>query len=265
MMDGQGRTDRAVSEHYGGADFVAIIERALRATGADMDALTPDDLAPVDQFHTRGKEATLDLAARLGLQGGERIVDVGGGMGGPARLVAATYGCDVTVLDLSEAFCRTGERLTELTRLTDRVHFRVGSGYDMPFDDGSFDVAWTQHATMNMEDKERLYSEIRRVLRPGGSLGFHEIMAGPEQPIHFPVPWAGDPSISFLRTPEAVRDLLRQGGFVERAWSDVTAPSLDWFRARAAPDWFASDPRSALRRVVPHAPPQFGGRTRSRH
>jgi ubiquinone/menaquinone biosynthesis C-methylase UbiE len=228
---------RGVSGHYAPDDVDSTLRAildALRADGKDLDTLTTDDLAPADQFHSRGKPATLELARLAGLRGGERVLDVGGGVGGPARTLAAEFGCTVTVLDLTEAYCRAGERLTELTRLTDRVSFRQGSAYEMPFEDASFDVAWTQHSSMNMEDKERLYAEIRRVLRPGGTLALHEIMAGPVQPIRFPVPWAADPSISFLRPPDEIRAVLRRLGFVEKAWLDTTPQSLDWFRERTA-------------------------------
>jgi ubiquinone/menaquinone biosynthesis C-methylase UbiE len=235
MADRQ--VDRGVSGHYTPADVEAAFRSVLdglRAAGKDPEALTPDDLAPVDQFHSRGKAATLELARLAGLRGGERVLDVGGGVGGPARTLAAEFGCTVTVLDLTEAYCRIGERLTELTGLGDRVSFRHGSAYEMPFDDAAFDVAWTQHSSMNMEDKERLYAEIRRVLRPGGTLVLHEVMAGPVQPIDFPAPWASDPSISFLRPPEEIRSLLRGLGFAERTWLDTTQQSLEWIRERVA-------------------------------
>lgn len=235
-MDDHGAAD-AVSGHYTPADVDATLQAILegvRAAGIDRTALTPDDLAPVDQFHTRGKSATLELARLAGLRGGERVLDVGGGVGGPARTLAAAYGCTVTVLDLTKAYCRIGERLTELTGLSERVGFRHGSALAMPFADGSFDVVWTQHSSMNIADKERLYAEIRRVLRPGGTLAMHEVLAGPNQPVRFPVPWAGDPSISFLRSPDETRALLRRLGFVEQVWRDTTSASRGWFRERAA-------------------------------
>ena len=234
MADRQ--VDRGVSGHYTPADveaaFRAVLD-GLRAAGKDPEAPTPDDLAPVDQFHMRGKAATVELARLAGLGGGERVLDVGGGVGGPARTLAAEFGCTVTVLDLTEAYCRLGERLTERTGHRDRVTFRHGSAYAMPFDDASFDIGWTQHSSMNMDDKERLYAELKRVLRPGGTLALHEIMAGPVQPIHFPVPWAAEPSISFLRPPDEVRALLRDLGFTEKAWLDTTQDSLAWVRGRA--------------------------------
>ena len=134
------------------------------------------------------------------------MLDVGGGIGGPARTLAEA-GCSVTVLDLTEEFCRTGAALTERVALGGRVTFRHASALDMPFEDGAFDAAWTHHSSMNIEDKERLYKEIARVVRRGGKLAMHEIMAGPEGPLHFPVPWASVPTISFLRAPDAVRKL----------------------------------------------------------
>jgi SAM-dependent methyltransferase len=223
-----------INAHYGRQGLDEAILAGLRAAGKDPDRLSPDDLAPADQFHIRGKEATLELARLAGLQAGQRVLDVGGGVGGPARTLAQELGCRVTVLDLTEEFCRVGTMLTERTGLADQVTFRHGTALDMPFEADSFDAAWTQHSTMNIADKERLYAEVRRVLRPGGRLAMHEIMAGPLQPVHFPVPWAPDPSISFLQPPEAIRGLVGRSGLAELSWQDVTGPSLDWFRERIA-------------------------------
>jgi SAM-dependent methyltransferase len=223
-------TDAGVSAHYGRADLGETILEALRAAGKDPDRLTIEDLAPVDQFHTRGMEATLELAELAELRGGDRVLDVGGGLGGPARTLAARFGCIVTVLDLTEAFCRGGEDLTRRSGLADRVTFRHGSALAMPFADGAFDVGWTQHSSMNIEDKERLYAEIHRVLRPGGRLVIHEVMAGAAGPVHMPVPWAEDERISFLRTPEEMRVLIAGAGFVERTWEDMSDTTAAWMR-----------------------------------
>jgi MPBQ/MSBQ methyltransferase len=225
---------QSVESHYARRDLEEAILQGLRAAGKDLDLLTPDDLAPADHFHLRGKEATLELARRAEVGPETKVLDVGGGIGGAARTLAGAFGCSVTVLDLTEEFCRVGAALTGRVGLDDRVMFRHASALEMPFAEGSFDLAWTEHSTMNIEDKERLYQEIRRVLRPGGRLALHEIMAGPAAPIHFPVPWAKDGSISFLRAPEEVRAVLRATGFEEVAWVDVTAPSLSWLRERLA-------------------------------
>jgi MPBQ/MSBQ methyltransferase len=221
---------RSVDKHYASGALNASILAALRAAGKDPDALIPEDLAPVDQFHTHGRKATLDLARRAGVTPGMRVLDVGGGLGGPARTLASEFGCSVEVLDLTEEFCRAGAMLTRLTGLSDAVSFRHGSALDMPFPDASFDVAWTQHSSMNIADKERLYREIHRVLRPGGRLALHEILAGPVSPIHFPVPWAREPEISHLQPPETVRPLIATTGFAELAWIDETASATEWFR-----------------------------------
>lgn len=224
----------ALGSHYTRPGLGAAILAGLRAAGKDPEAPHPDDLAPVDQFHIRGKEATLELARLAGLQAGAEILDVGGGLGGPARTLALRLGCRVTVLDVTEEYCRVGEELTRRTGLSEWVSFHHGDARAMPFADGRFDVVWTQHSSMNVDDKERLYRETRRVLRPGGRLALHEIMAGASGPPRFPVPWAREPSLSFLRPPEAVRGLLRDLGFRELAWLDVTAASLEWFRRRVA-------------------------------
>ena len=163
-----------------------------------------------------------------------RVLDVVGGLCGPSRTLASEIGCFVEVLDVTEEFCLAGEMITNLTGLGDLVTFRHANALDMPHTDASFDAVWMQHSSMNIVDKERLYAEIHRVLRPGGHLALHEIMAGPVAPLHFPVPWARGPEISFLRPPEEVRALITGIGFDESAWINDTASALRWFRERLA-------------------------------
>lgn len=232
---------KAVGAHYGRAtDLEGLALSALTAAGVDIDHLTVTDLAPLDQFHTGGIDATRALATLAGITPGATVIDIGGGLGGPARVLAQEFGAHVSVVDLTESFVKTGAALTARLGMADRVTFRHGDALALPFPDSSFDLAWTQHATMNISDKERLYTEIHRVLRPGGRLVFHEIMPGPVEPLQFPVPWASNASISFLRTSEEIAALLAQLGFVQVVWNDHTAESLAWFaamreRAAAAP------------------------------
>jgi ubiquinone/menaquinone biosynthesis C-methylase UbiE len=223
-----------VNEHYGRGGLAAMIINALRAAGKDPNALTIEDLAPIDQLHLRGREATLELACLAGITPSMQVLDVGGGLGGPARTLASEFGCALEVLDLTEEFCRAGEVLTARTGLADLVSFRHSSALEMPYPNATFDVAWTQHSSMNIADKERLYVEIRRVLRPGGRLAMHEILAGEVSPIHLPVPWARDPSLSHLRPPEEVRAILKDIGFEELAWTDETTSALRWQQKRPA-------------------------------
>jgi SAM-dependent methyltransferase len=225
---------QAVDQHYGRSGLASAIDEALRRAGKEREALSPLDLAPLDHFHSRGREATLELA-RLAEPGPDtRVLDVGGGLGGPARTLAREIGCRVTVLDLTEEFCRIGRDLTRRTRLEERVSFEHGNALAMPFPDAAFDLAWTQHSSMNVAEKERLYGEVHRVLAPKGRLAMHEIMAGPGGPPHFPVPWARDPAISFLRPPAEVRALLARLGFRELAWRDETELTLRWMHERKA-------------------------------
>jgi SAM-dependent methyltransferase len=225
---------RSLNVHYGRPDLGASILAGLQAAGRDPNALTLDDLAPVDHFHIRGKEATVALARLAGLQRGMNVLDVGGGIGGPARTLVRELGCRVTVLDIVEEYCRVGEDLTRRTGMGHQVAFQQGNALEMPFPDGTFDAVWSQHSTMNIEDKERLYRETHRVLRAGGRLAFHEIVAGSRAPIRFPVPWAREASTSFLRPADALRTLVAGKGFREITWRDVSGSSLEWFRQRVA-------------------------------
>jgi SAM-dependent methyltransferase len=220
---GEVSDDRAINDYWGRNGLGQAILEALVASGKNLEALTVDDLAPLDQFHGGGKEATGRLARLAGLLAGTRVLDVGGGLGGPARTLAVEFGCQVTVVDLTESYVQAAALLTACLGLSDRVTHEVGNALQLPFDDGAFDVVWTQNSGMNIADKERLYEGFRRVLRPGGLLALQEPMAGPVQPPIFPVMWARDARRSFLRAPMEMRALVETAGFQVRVWDDVTA------------------------------------------
>ncbi len=228
-----------MSDHWEREHLAEQILEALAASDKNLDALTIDDLAVTDQFHGGGKPATVRLAKLLGARAGLRVLDVGGGLGGPARTLAVEFGCQATVIDLTESYVRAGRMLTARLALQDRVTHQVGNALDLPFEDGAFDVVWTQNSGMNIADKERLYAGFHRVLRPGGLLALQEPMAGPVQPPVFPLMWASDASTSFLRTPAEMRALIARASFVERTWDDVTAetagpPTADGIPAHSA-------------------------------
>jgi SAM-dependent methyltransferase len=162
------------------------------------------------------------------------VLDLGSGLGGPARTLATEFGCQVTGLELTERFVRTAQLLTERVGLVDRVRFQHGNALDMPFDDARFDVVWHEQFAMHIPGKERLYGEVRRVLRPDGRLALREFFAGPEQPLHYPVPWTTDGTISFLWPTDDVRALLARLGFTQLAWADLTTIDLERRQAAAA-------------------------------
>ena len=222
------------NQHYASGDIDTVVSAALAALGKDRAGATLNitDLAPLDQFHTGGLQATRALAQRAAVAVSDRVLDVGGGLGGPARLLAQEIGCQVDVIDLTEAYCRIGTRLTELTNLMDRVRFQQANALELPFEDGSFDVVLTQHCSMNISDKAQLYAQIHRVLRTGGRLILHDVTAGSGEVIHFPTFWAHSEAMSFLLPSDALRETVIMAGFRELAWNDASDWSLAWFQAR---------------------------------
>jgi len=181
-----------VAHHYSkstGGDLLGSVLAALEVAGIDVSGeLRYEDMRGVDHFHGGALAATRSLAKLAELTAGEQVLDMGGGFGGPARTLAAEFGCKVTVLDPTEPFIQAGQALTARLGLQDAVQFFVGSGLDMPFGDECFDVVWTQNASMNIPGKARLVAEQRRVLRRGGRLVFQEIFAGPGGDLLCPVP-----------------------------------------------------------------------------
>ena len=226
--------DEMVDRHYGLGGIMDKIHTGLGLAGRDVGSMTVDDLAPIDAFHTRGRESTLEVAGLTSLQASDRVLDVGCGLGGTARHIADQYKCHVSGIDLTHEYIDVARQLTELVGLADRVELRQGSALEIPYDDESFDVAWTEHVQMNIADKGRFYSEIARVLKPGGRLLFHDIFRGPGDPPHYPAPWAEDESISSLATEAEARSAMEQAGFEIDDWITKKQESLEFFKAVSA-------------------------------
>lgn len=228
-------TADAVQRQYTSGDLLERVLGALVEAGLDPDHLSERTLAPVEELHMLGRSATVALAERAMITELDRVLDVGCGLGGPARYLAANLGCAVTGIDLTKELCDVGAELTRRVGLQDLVSIRQGDALELAFEDGSFDVVWSQHASMNIGDKPRLFAEMRRVLAPGGRLALFDLLAGPNQPIHFPVPWAEEASVSFLATPEETQASLAGAGFALRTWEDLTHEAAAHLRQPAGP------------------------------
>ena len=225
--------NETVQAHYTRSGLGDLILAALEEAGKDLNRLTPEDLAPIDEFHIRGRAATLELARIARVDSTKRALDVGSGIGGTSRCLAREFGCRVTGIDLTEEYCSAAAMLSERIGLAELVDYRQGDATNLPFPDASFDIVWTEHAAMNISDKPRLYEEMHRVLKPGGTLAIYDILAGPAGPVLFPVPWARTPAASFLVTPDELRSLLDEAGFNIEAWLDTTDAARAWFVALA--------------------------------
>lgn len=221
--------NEAIQTHYGRAGLAEVILAALEQAGADLQQLSLAQLAPIDEFHIRGRAATLELAQAVGLDSTNRVLDIGSGIGGTSRCLAKEFGCRVTGIDLTDEYCQVASMLTEKVGLDALIDYRQGDATNLPFDDNEFDVVWTAHVAMNIPDKRRLYSEMHRVLKPGGTLAIYDVLAGPTGPVLFPVPWARTPDTSFLVSPEELRQLLEDAGFTVSEWKDTTAEAREWF------------------------------------
>ena len=229
-----GGYEKSLNDHYGQSDLTGKIRQAFDRLGIAPEEVTREDLANLDEVHIRGLEATLELGKLAGLKPGMRVLDVGCGVGGPARTLAAEYGCEVVGLEIVGEFCRAAAMLTEWVGLADRVSFREGDMRSMPFPDADFDLVFTQHTVMNVADKTALFAEFRRVLKPSGDLLLYEVCGDDDAALHYPVPWAGGPEISFLTTVDELRGLVTTAGFTEKHWVEVTNQALDWFDGLAA-------------------------------
>jgi SAM-dependent methyltransferase len=226
--------EAVVTRHYGSDGIADRVIAALRAAKGEGAPVTPESLAPFDHFHGRGVAGTKDIAARLALAPGERLLDIGSGIGGPARWFAVTFGVEVTGVDVTPEFCAAAEALNAVAGLADRVRILHGSALALPVPDGAFDAACSQNVIMNIADKAQFYREAFRALRPGGRLALSNLCAGPGGEPYFPAPWATRGDASFLETPEAMKANLAAAGFEIIAFRDITPEILEAIRRTRA-------------------------------
>lgn len=257
-------TRGAVARHYAsGDDLEQSIVEQLRSVGLlEGQSLSPRDLAALDQFHVGGLEASDALARLCSLSSGMHVLDVGSGLGGPSRFLAATYGCRVTGIDVTESYCRIASLLAERMGLEHLVDYRHADALHLPFADQTFDAVWTQHASMNIAEKAEFYAEIARVVKVGGRFAVHDVVQSTGGPILFPVPWARSAALSHLLTLEETREAIVRSGFSVLVWNDVSEAAADWLSKVGAKRDPADVPRLGLHLVLGQEFPEMAANFR---
>lgn len=226
-----------VQEHYTHGGLIEAVEASLRALGKDPANLKIEDLAQIDELHIGGHPATLHFMAHCAFKPGMRVLDVGSGMGGPARAFALATGAHVTGIDLTQEFVDVAQALSARLGVTDKATFLQGSALDLPFPDAAFDGAYMIHVGMNIEAKDALFRQVRRVLKAGATFGIYDIMKLGSGDLTFPLPWSSEPQTSFVVAPEVYRDALTAAGFEVTEEEDRLASArafLDKAAAQAA-------------------------------
>lgn len=220
---------KIVQTHYTNRNMAERILDALKGFGVDVDNLKREDIVSFEELHIGGRETTRMLAEYADIQSGTALLDIGCGIGGPARTLVDEYGCSVTGVDFTDEFVKTAKVLTEKMRLSDNINFLRANGTDLPFEDSSFSTVWMQHLSMNIERKDLLFSEITRVLKPNGRLIFHEVIKGNIQDLYFPVLWATEPVGNHLVPITDYRKLIKSAGLKEVKLKDHTDLALIHF------------------------------------
>ena len=211
-----------IHSYYSPNNLYNKIIRGINELGKDLSKITLDDLQPVDEFHIRGDVATKELIKLSKFTPDMHILDVGCGVGGSTRRLSHETGCCVTGIDLSNEYIDAAERLTQLLNMQECVKFHAASALELPFDNNTFDGAWSIQMNMNVENKLGWLKEVYRVLKSGGRAVLYEVCGNKNTPVYFPVPWAQDSSMSFLVPPETFRDVITSAGFDIEVWNDKT-------------------------------------------
>lgn len=213
---------------YDEHDMAARVTQVLDE--ASGERLSPATLDRLDQFHAGGMDAVDRMTSALSLAAGQRVLDVGAGLGGPARRIADTTGATVVGVDINDAYLEAARLLTERCGLGGLVSFEHLDVSSAPTGD-LFDAAITMHVQMSVADKVAWYRSIRKHLRPGGQLAIWEVCAvDPDRSLPLPLPWSMDGSDNHLVTPEALRSAISDAGFTVREWHDDTSWVNDWFQ-----------------------------------
>ena len=204
--------NKSVENHYLVNNLYDNILEKLKSIGVGVNKVKRTDLSRVDEFHVRGLEVSKELAQNI-ISNNLKVLDVGCGLGGPARMLADEKNCMVTGLDLSQEFIDTAKALSKLVNLDSKTTFLKGDALDLPFEDNSFDVVWTQHVQMNILEKKKFYSEIFRVLKTGGKFLYYDIFKSSDNDINYPMPWASREDLSHLINITELEIIFNSLGF----------------------------------------------------
>ena len=236
--------NQRIENHYLKEGLYEDIVNRLKEQNIPLDKVKRSDIAGVDEFHVRGAVVSKELANSIDLDG-LHVLDIGCGLGGPCRMLVEEHGCRTSGIDLSHEYIRTAKKLSELVNLDQGTSFVQGNATQLPFQDNSFDIVWTQHVQMNIPDKKKFYSEINRVLKNGGRFIFYDILQKGDGQINYPMPWASNAHLSFLFKTKEMDDLLKEFGFIEEQSVDQTQAGIDFFE-------------SLLARLKESGPPKMG-------
>ncbi len=230
-IGGDTMTDQAnISEYWDKGDTPGRVRTALVKAGLTSDKVSLEEIAPIDHFHARGLPATIDLANRLPIKAGQHILDIGCGVGGPARYMANRFGCKVSGLDITPGFIEAGDELSKLTGMSEEVDLRVGDGVALPYQDQTFDGSYSQHVTMSVANRTGFFAEAYRVIKPGGFFGLSEHGLGSAGDPHYPLPWADRPEICFFVTRSETEQYLAEAGFERIEVVDTGQKYVDAYR-----------------------------------
>lgn len=223
-----------ISDHWGKGDVYSRILETMELAGIDPNTLTIEQLAPVDHFHARGFPATVELADALPIREGDTLVDIGCGIGGPARYLAKRFNCRVEGIDITAPFIDAANKLSALVAMQDAVRCQHGDGQNLPYKDETFDGGYSQHVLMNVPDRTTFFAEAFRVLKPGAFFALTEHGLGPVGEPHHPVPWSEDGCGAYLMRPSDTVDILKETGFRNIEVTDTGEKYLQGYKAAMA-------------------------------
>ena len=202
-----------VSTHYQHGSLIKVIEEGFNHQGKTPSDISLDDMSVIDEFHIGGRQASEEFLDQLQLQERSLVLDVGCGLGGPARFVASRFGCLVSGIDLTHEYVDTGNILSNWVGLDKKVVLQQGSAMTLPFPDGQFDAAYMMHVGMNIVDKKSLFVEVFKVLKPDGIFGIYDVMQIGSGEMQYPAPWAASKNTSSLASPQDYQTGLKEAGF----------------------------------------------------